>query len=317
MFGGTSDQYHLAPFQFPWFFEHFKRMRANGWQATQPEMGEDRKHYQFHLTEAERHMFHTTFSYLSTSDLAIQRNLAIAIYEKITAPEVALCLSEQIGQEALHSWAYQTCIEVIGLDPDEVYTLYKRVPEVKQKLDLVAKYTERLCKPTLGIREFLKGLVFFYLAFEGGMFFASFNPIFSLKRRNRMPGSVEQLEYIQRDEATHVALGTQIIRQLMREHPKALNQAMVLEIFHKALEAEEIFANYAIPDGVLGYDRASHVQYLKYILDMRLRSLDYDPYWGADNPFSWLSEVAQMKKEKNFFETHVNEYQSGGLRWDD
>ena len=40
-------------------------------------------------------------------------------------------------------------------------------------------------------------------------------------------------------------------------------------------------------------------------------------YPGATNPFPWMSELIDLKKEKNFFETRVIEYQTGGaLSWD-
>ena len=35
-------------------------------------------------------------------------------------------------------------------------------------------------------------------------------------------------------------------------------------------------------------------------------------YDGAHNPFPWMGEAIDLKKEKNFFETRVIEYQTGG-----
>jgi hypothetical protein len=40
-------------------------------------------------------------------------------------------------------------------------------------------------------------------------------------------------------------------------------------------------------------------------------------YPGASNPFPWMSEMIDLKKERNFFETRVIEYQTGGaLSWE-
>ena len=40
-------------------------------------------------------------------------------------------------------------------------------------------------------------------------------------------------------------------------------------------------------------------------------------YPGEENPFPWMSEMIDLKKERNFFETRVIEYQTGGaLSWD-
>jgi len=41
-------------------------------------------------------------------------------------------------------------------------------------------------------------------------------------------------------------------------------------------------------------------------------------YSAGENPFPWMSEIMDLNKEKNFFETRVTEYQTGGtLSWDD
>ena len=51
--------------------------------------------------------------------------------------------------------------------------------------------------------------------------------------------------------------------------------------------------------------------------DRRLERIGLPARYNAPNPFPWMSETIDLKKEKNFFETRVTEYQSGGaLSWD-
>lgn len=58
--------------------------------------------------------------------------------------------------------------------------------------------------------------------------------------------------------------------------------------------------------------------YLKFIANRRLSQIGLkEEYPGTTNPFPWMSEIMDLKKEKNFFETRVIEYQTGGaLSWD-
>ncbi|MCI8209406.1 hypothetical protein AUC61_07645 [Pseudomonas sp. S25] len=53
--------------------------------------------------------------------------------------------------------------------------------------------------------------------------------------------------------------------------------------------------------------------YLKFIANRCLSQMGLKgEYPGTTNPFSWMSEIMGLKKEKNFFETRVIEYQTGG-----
>ena len=54
------------------------------------------------------------------------------------------------------------------------------------------------------------------------------------------------------------------------------------------------------------------------IANRRCAQLGLEPAFATvDNPFPWMSEAMDLKKEKNFFETRVIEYQNGGaLAWD-
>ena len=73
-----------------------------------------------------------------------------------------------------------------------------------------------------------------------------------------------------------------------------------------------------MPRGVLGLNVGMFEEYLKFIANRRCQQIGLAAqYPGATNPFPWMSEMLDLKKEKNFFETRVIEYQTGGaLSWD-
>jgi ribonucleoside-diphosphate reductase beta chain len=59
-------------------------------------------------------------------------------------------------------------------------------------------------------------------------------------------------------------------------------------------------------------------EYLRYISNRRCQQIGLEPLFpGANNPFPWMSEMIDLKKERNFFEARVIEYQTGGaLSWE-
>ncbi|HCL42511.1 MAG TPA: ribonucleotide-diphosphate reductase subunit beta, partial [Pseudomonas sp.] len=97
--------------------------------------------------------------------------------------------------------------------------------------------------------------------------------------------------------------------------------AMKDEATQMILQGTQLEIEYArdtMPRGVLGMNAAMMEDYLKFIANRRLTQIGLkEEYPGATNPFPWMSEIMDLKKEKNFFETRVIEYQTGGaLTWD-
>ena len=316
LIGGTTQLNNLAPFAHAWAWEMANKSMANHWTPHEIGMGKDKFCYENDLNYNERHLFFTVLATLTTSDIAVLKNIAVAIFERITAPEVQLYLGRQIAEETIHSVCYQHCIEVIGLPQDEIYSLYERIPEIKQKFDLANAYSQQIAE-FKSLDSFIEGLVFYYLCFEGGWFYNGFSPIFSLQRRNLMPGTGEQLQYIMRDESMHAAFGVRLIRELIKETGVALEQANCEVIIHQAVEAEKKYAKHAIPD-VVGYNAAIHIQQLKFLMDRRLKQIGLKPMYNVPPAINWLDEQVNIRKEKNFFESRVTEYQVGqGLVFDE
>jgi ribonucleoside-diphosphate reductase beta chain len=73
-----------------------------------------------------------------------------------------------------------------------------------------------------------------------------------------------------------------------------------------------------MPNGILGLNAESFQDYTRYIADRRLKAINLPPRFNIKNPFPWMSEAIDLTKSKNFFETRITEYQTGGaLEWDD
>ena len=140
-------------------------------------------------------------------------------------------------------------------------------------------------------------------------------------RQNKMVGVGEQFQFILRDESVHLAFGTDLINTIISENIEIwtdpFKQQITKNIRH-AVELEYQYAKDCLPRGVLGLNADTIHDYIQYIADRRLERIGLSKVYGKKNPFPWMSEVIDLRKEKNFFETRVTEYQTGGmLKWDE
>ncbi len=321
---GRADINQLAPFRYPWAWEFFLNANKNHWTPLEISMAQDVHDYHHRLTPAERHVFENVLAYLTTSDILAMRNIGLAVMEKMSAPELQIYQARQVYEEALHTWTYQHCIESLGLDQQEIYNRYRVVPEIYGKIALANRRLECVMRSDFdlanrdNLHEFALSYLFFAGIFEGCWFYNGFTPIFALQRRGLMKGTAEQLQYIMRDEVLHCAFGIRVVRQLLQEEHLTLDPLRVRELWEEAEAVEAAYARYILREPILGYSAAQHLGQFRFIANRRARQLGVaEPFPGAHNVLPWLDEQANLRKKKNFFETRVTEYQSGGaLSWE-
>jgi ribonucleoside-diphosphate reductase beta chain len=205
--------------------------------------------------------------------------------------------------------------------------MYRELPSIAQKAAWSLNHTQSISDPTFTTgtpetdQELLRNLIAFYAVTEGIFFYCGFTQILSMGRRNKMTGVAEQFQYILRDESMHLNFGIDVINQIKLENPHLWSESFQHEITLMITEGAELEIAYAkdsMPRGVLGMNAAMMEEYLQFIANRRLNQLGLaEQYPGAANPFPWMSEIMDLRKEKNFFETRVIEYQTGGaLSWD-
>ncbi len=213
------------------------------------------------------------------------------------------------------------------MDEGEVFNMYRELPSVANKASWSLSQTKSLSDPTFTTgtpetdQELLRNLIAFYVVTEGIFFYCGFSQILSMGRRNKMTGVAEQFQYILRDESMHLNFGIDVINQIKLENPHLWTAEFQQEVTQMILEGTELEIQYArdsMPRGVLGMNAAMMEEYLHFIANRRLAQIGLtEQFEGAQNPFPWMSEIMDLRKEKNFFETRVIEYQTGGaLNWD-
>ena len=324
-----ADLNQLVPFKYDWAWQKYLDACANHWMPQEINMNADIALWKNPdgLTDDERTIIKRNLGFFSTADSLVANNLVLALYRHITNPECRQYLLRQAFEEALHTHAFQYLVESLGLDEGEIFNMYREVPAVARKAEWALPYTRHLADPHFqtGTAEndqrLLRELVAFYAIFEGIFFYVGFVQVLSMGRRNKMTGTAEQFQYILRDESMHMNFGIDVINQIKIENPHLWTESFKGELVQMIRDAVALEARYAhdtMPRGVLGLNAPMFEEYLHFIANRRCAQIGLpEQYPGATNPFPWMSEVLDLKKEKNFFETRVTEYQTGGaLNWD-
>ena len=324
-----TDVNQLVPFKYKWAWEKYLAGCANHWMPQEVNMNRDIALWKNPngLTDDERLIVKRNLGFFVTADSLAANNIVLGTYRHITAPECRQYLLRQAFEEAIHTHAYQYIAESLGLDEGEIFAAYKEVKCIRDKDDFLIPFIETLTDPSFKTgteeadRQLLKSLIVFACIMEGLFFYVGFVQILSLGRQNKMTGAAEQYQYILRDESMHCNFGIDLINTIKMENPKLWTPEFrreLTEIFHKAVELEYAYAEDTMPRGVLGLNAAMFKEYLRFIANRRAQQIGLDQMFpGATNPFPWMSELIDLKKEKNFFETRVIEYQTGGaLSWD-
>ena len=329
MINCKADLNQLVAFKYDWAWQKYLDGSANHWMPQEINMTNDIVLWKSEdgLTEDERVIVKRNLGFFSTADSLVANNLVLALYRLITNPECRQYILRQSLEEAIHTHAYQYCIESLGMDEGEIFNMYREVPCVARKASWGLKYTQEISDPDFKTgteetdKQLLRNLIAFYCVLEGIFFYCGFTQILSMGRRNKMTGTAEQFQYILRDESMHVNFGIDVINQIKIENPHLWDDQMKSDAAQMILEGTELEIQYArdtMPRGVLGMNASMMEEYLKFIANRRLTQLGLDEeFTGVTNPFPWMSEIIDLRKEKNFFETRVTEYQVGGaLNWE-
>jgi len=325
-----ADLNQLVPFKYTWAWQKYLLGCANHWMPNEINMAADIALWKTPggLSEDERLIVKRSLGFFSTADSLVANNLVLAVYRHITNPECRQYLLRQAFEEALHTHSYQHIIESVGLEESEVFNMYREVPAVANKASWALPFTESLADPNFKTgtvendQRLLRDLIAFYIVMEGLFFYVGFTQILAMGRRGKMTGTSEQFQYILRDESMHVNFGIDVINQIKIENPHLWTSSFQKEVIHMICQGVELECEYAVntmPRGVLGLNADMFKEYLRYIANRRFAQVGLtEQFPGVINPFPWMSEMMDLKKEKNFFETRVIEYQAGGsLKWED
>ncbi len=317
------DVNQLMPLKYHWAWEFYLAGCANNWMPTEVSMQKDIEIWKSNkLTEGERHVIMRNLGFFSTAESLVGNNIVLAIFKHVTNPEARQYLLRQAFEEAVHTHTFHYIVESLGLDERAVFNMYHEVNSIHDKDAFEMSLTADIMDPNFstetdeGIKKFIKNLVGFYVIMEGIFFYSGFVMILSFKNRNLMTGIGEQFEYILRDESIHLSFGIELINSIINENKHLWTDDFkqeILDMVEQAVELEIGYAQDCLPDGIIGLNVGMFRDYVQYIADRRLTRLGLGTKYGSETPFPWMSKVMDLKKEKNFFESRVTEYQPLGF----
>lgn len=325
--GDDADVIQLYPMKHLFAWEAYNVGNSNHWLPTEISMQQDVEQWRSTrvLSEDERIALKVVLGFFSTADSLAANNIVLAAYRHITSPECRLYLLRQAYEEAVHTHSYQYTVEALGLDEGEIFNMYREVDAIYDKDAFVLSFNEGIFNPNFRTgthdadQKFLENIVVFSIIMEGIFFYSSFAVMFGFQRQNKMMGSAEQIQYIMRDESQHLNFGINLVNTIREEDPSLWTadfQSHLIDLVRQATVLECTFAQTVFPRGIFGMNAEGFKKYIEYIADRRLARIGLPAQYGGPNPFPWMSEAVDLSKEKNFFETRVTEYKTGGaLEW--
>lgn len=326
--GEDDGLMQVSPLKHKFADDIFQKMLANTWVPQEVQMAKDIEMWESPtaLTEQERYVYKRSLAFVSNLDGIQTNNLVHNIARHITSPEVKLTIVRQAFEEALHVHSYSTMVESLGLDPEEIYGMYRRDQGLYEKNAYVLRAVNAISDHTFTTGTFETDQMFLEacvgnIILEGVYFYSAFLNFYILKRNNKMPGSAEMIQFINRDEDLHLRNFIHITNTIKEEQPELWTpefQEHMRQNIKGAVEMELTWGLSCIGDGILGLNKDNLTKYLHFVGNMRCRAIGLAPiYDKVENPFPWIDEMTQLSMtEVNFFEGRVKEYSTGTLEWD-
>lgn len=317
--GDVSGMLQLLPYKYQFAEKFFDHMYSNSWHPAEVNLNEDAAMWKDKniLSAQEKEIFARSLSFVSNLDTVQTYSLMHALARQITAPEIQILIVRQTFEEVIHVLSYNRMIELLGMDPEDTYGRYRHDEKLKAKLDFISDTINEIMNPDFETgdlendRIYLEALVNNVLL-EGLFFYSSFLMFYALARTNKMMNSARMIGLINRDEATHCALITNVYNFLVQERPELLDENMknkLIEKVKKAVEVESEWGLNIIGNGILGVNQTNLCQYIQFLADLRLSALNLPKQYNVTNPFPWVDEYTQINQELGaFFETSVSRY---------
>jgi ribonucleoside-diphosphate reductase beta chain len=320
--GLRSAELNVLPLKYHEAYRIYKQMKANHWEPDVIDMTKDCATWNSNkLNSRERWIIEMGVGYFSAAEGIVGDSVLHVIEDNLTAAELKHASLRQIAEESIHMDSLLHIISSLNIDLDEVTAKFQDIPSIRRKNAYITRHMPELkmgidLTKTENKQKFAKAIFGITQVMEGTQFYALFAMILSLHRQNKMTGIGQMFQYTLRDESNHIALGRYLLEKLIEENPDIWTdefRAELIEFMREGIALEKEFVLDCLPEDIVGMTQKDFLEYVDYNADRRLTSLGLPALSTVkNNPFLWLDEVIFLKKEKNFFETRVTEYQTSG-----
>jgi ribonucleoside-diphosphate reductase beta chain len=299
----NPNRFVLLPIKYPAVWEWYKKAEASFWTAEEIDLAQDLSDWDNKLNDNERHFIKHVLAFFAASDGIVNENLVLNFMREIQIPEARCFYGFQIAIENIHAEVYSLLIDTYIKDPKEKDFLFNALTNlecVSKKATWAMNWIDNA--PTFGHR-----LVAF-AAVEGIFFSGSFCSIYWLKSRGLMPGLTFSNELISRDEGMHCDFACMLL-SMLQQQPAAED---IRAIITQAVEFEKEFVTDALPVSLIGMNASLMAQYIEYVADRLLLSMNQPKVYDASNPFPFMDMIS-IQGKTNFFEKRVGDYQKAGV----
>lgn len=306
--GNPTGIIQLNDVRYQWATKLYSRMRDDFWRPEKVSVVDDKVDL-LNLTPEEYRAFKLILSYLTYLD-SLQTNMIPHVLSLITAPEIRLCLNEQLSQEGMHNNSYQYLIETLIPEEErnQIYENWREVPELTRRVESITKHYQAFVDEPNN-DNFIRAIFADYIL-EGIFFQNGFIFFYSLARRGKMPKCADMFKLINRDERNHVYLYQKIFLGLVDElsiNEEQLQQDCLL-MMREAVDAEVEWSNFAVGDQVLGIKSNLITAYTQYLADQKLSDANMPSLYDVtSSPFKHLEQTS-FTEDQNFFESKVTTY---------
>ncbi|HUF63613.1 MAG TPA: ribonucleotide-diphosphate reductase subunit beta [Verrucomicrobiales bacterium] len=322
--GRASMAFNLLPLKYRWAYEIYRKMKANHWEPEDIQMQRDIEQWQHPdlVSDNERWIIRMGIGYFSAAEGIVGDNILHVVRELVTAPELKLVLGRHAHEENIHADSLLYMISSLGINPHECEALFEQVPSVRDKNAFVTGVSREL-RRDLDLRDpenkklLAKNIFVFGQCMEGTQFYGLFGMILSLYRQGKFPGIGQMFRYTLRDESNHIEVFRNLFADLVEENQEIWTEdfkAELADLMREAVRLERTFIADCLPVSSVGLSQVEFLAYIDYIADRRLESCGLSPLGSHSvNPLPWLSELMDMRKEQNFFEGRVTDYQKSSV----
>ena len=331
--GRDTMFFNILPLKYQWAYDLYKTMKNNHWEPEDIPMQKDVEQWRSNeISDVEKWIIKMGIGYFSAAEGIVGDNIIHVVRELVTAPELKLVLGRHAHEENIHADSLVYMISSLGLNPHECEAMFEDVPTIKAKNEFLVNNSRGLRRDvdltdTANKQALAKNMFMFGQVMEGTQFYGLFGMVLSLYRQNKFPGIGQMFRYTLRDESNHIDLLRQLLNELVKENPDVWTPEFkedLRETMKAGVALEKEFIRDCLPVSSVGLSINEFEQYIDYIGDRRLVNCNLEPiHDNVSNPFPWLAEMMDIKKEQNFFEGRVTEYQkasaleTGGYTDDD
>ena len=317
--GRKSMTFNLLPLKYQWAYDLYRIMKANHWEPEDIQMQKDVEQWRSNdVSQNERWIIMMGIGYFSAAEGIVGDNVQHVVRELVTAPELKLVLGRHAHEENIHADSLLYMISSLGINPHECEAMFEQIPTIVAKNEFVTRISNTMRRDLdltkLENKQLLARNIFMFgQCMEGTQFYGLFGMILALYRQNKFPGIGQMFRYTLRDESNHIEVFRNLFMDLVEENPDLWTSEFreeLVGIMREAVKLEKEFIRDCLPVNAVGLSADEFEQYIDYIADRRLAGCGLPALSpGVQNPLPWLAEMMDVRKEQNFFEGKVTDYQ--------